>query len=727
MAQEATQIEVPNFEATTDGKKIFTPKQWLERFRQYTKRKYKMDIAELIRGEEMTQNEWATKENQIQDDFIWGLGPEALYQMTRAEYKTDPDKIAIKDLIRLFNEYFLPKRNTYHNGGEFFWTKQTEAETPEDFWRRLIEIEKECNFESITAEELLISKFMTAITDKKLRDKLMKEKKPEMKKTIEMIKQNTYEKKNNKNTIPEALISNRKKEIKEEPIQRMDKFNSRPRKTFNNNRPCSFCNAPNWNTTHKCPALDQACNNCGKKGHIARSCRQRENYKNKLRNVIETENSISEESDESETSIHSIERVNRIIDRNKYLTTIVKINGTEKEFVIDIGSPISIMPADNTIMKESEIQKVRHRYQDVNKNEVKFRGKIPVDIEYENNKQKMQLLITERNDITPLLGMDWLKKFKLTIGNIQLDENDQSEKRRVIEKFPDLFRNNTTKKDTEINIQLKPGHYPVKQKARPIPLHLQEAVGKEIEKLTKSGHLEKVKHVDEDCFISPVVLTVKNDKSVKIALDSRKLNDSCIKVRPHMPNMEELLNQIPVEITKDRTKELRMSKIDLDYAYGQMMLSEETSRQCVFAITGGNFSGYYRFKRGFYGLADIPTIFQEKIDRTLEYCTPEWLDDIIVVTRGDREDHEKKLFDVLKKLEDAGYRASERKSEFFKNKMKWLGLEIDENGIKPNKEKVKAILELKHPENPKLFSGQYNIWQNSYQNCQKEQTDYEYY
>ena len=134
----------------------------------------------------------------------------------------------------------------------------------------------------------------------------------------------------------------------------------------------------------------------------------------------------------------------------------------------------------------------------------------------------------------------------------------------------------------------------------------------------KSGHLEKVKHVDEDCFVSPVVISVKSDKSVKIALDSWKLNDTDIKVRPHMPNMEGLLNQISVEITKDRTKELRISKIDFDYAYDQMMLSEETSRQCVFAITGGNFSGYYRFKKGFYGLADIPTIFQEKIDRTLE-------------------------------------------------------------------------------------------------------------
>ena len=103
------------------------------------------------------------------------MGPEAIYQIIRAEYKTDPDSINIKDLIRLFLEYYLPNRNTYHNRRDF-WAKQTEEETPEEFWRRLIEIEKECNFNTITAEELLIFKNMTAITDKKLRDKLLQKK-----------------------------------------------------------------------------------------------------------------------------------------------------------------------------------------------------------------------------------------------------------------------------------------------------------------------------------------------------------------------------------------------------------------------------------------------------------------------------------------------------------------------------------------------------------------------
>ena len=143
---------------------------------------------------------------------------------------------------------------------------------------------------------------------------------------------------------------------------------------------------------------------------------------------------------------------------------------------------------------------------------------------------------------------------------VKLAENNQSEKEKIINKLPGLFENNETIRDIEIKIQLKPGHFPVKQKARPVPLHLQE-----IGKLIKFGHLEEIKDIDENCFKLPVVITVNSNKSVQIALGSRKLNDSGIKTRPHMPNMEELLNQISVEIPRDQTKQLFISKIDLDF------------------------------------------------------------------------------------------------------------------------------------------------------------------
>ena len=127
-----------------------------------------------------------------------------------------------------------------------------------------------------------------------------------------------------------------------------------------------------------------------------------------------------------------------------------------------------------------------------------------------------------------------------------------------------------------------------------------------------------------------------------------------------MPKMEELISKISAEITKNNG-EIWMSKIDLDYAYGQVTLSKEASKHCVFSIIGGDFTGHCRFKKGFYGLSDIPTVFQEHIDLLLEFKTPVWLDDIICVTNRTIDEHEQEGREVLNKSQNAGYRASEKK------------------------------------------------------------------
>ena len=105
--------------------------------------------------------------------------------------------------------------------------------------------------------------------------------------------------------------------------------------------------------------------------------------------------------------------------------------------------------------------------------------------------------------------------------------------------------------------------------------------------------------------------------------------------------MEELLDQISTGITRVQNEPLWVSMIGLEYAYLQLKLSEEVSRQCNFAITGGNMNGYYRFEKELHCLSDIPTMLQEKIDRKLNYQTPVWLDDVTIVTREDKEKQEK--------------------------------------------------------------------------------------
>ena len=128
----------------------------------------------------------------------------------------------------------------------------------------------------------------------------------------------------------------------------------------------------------------------------------------------------------------------------------------------------------------------------------------------------------------------------------------------------------------------------------------------------KQSHIEKANNIDENCFVSPAVLTVKIDMSVKIAMDSRKLNKITIKRKAQMPNMEKLISRISKKIADGPADEIWTSKLDLDYAYGQLILSKEARNLCIFAVIGGDFTGYYRFLKGSTGYWVYRPSFKKK-------------------------------------------------------------------------------------------------------------------
>ena len=193
------------------------------------------------------------------------------------------------------------------------------------------------------------------------------------------------------------------------------------------------------------------------------------------------------------------------------------------------------------------------------------------------------------------------------------------------------------------------------------------------------------------------MITLKKDKPIKIALDSRKLNEPTIKRKTQMLNMEELISKISRKISEEKEGEIHITKLDFDYAYGQLRLDEQKRNLCIFTVTSGEFEGYYRFLKGFCRLADIPPIVQERIDRTLEFKHPAWLDDIIIVTKGSAEKHEGEIEETMKKLEEAGYRQIPKKCDFFRRKAEWIGHKIDQNGIRPLQDKLEAITKIEIP------------------------------
>ena len=132
----------------------------------------------------------------------------------------------------------------------------------------------------------------------------------------------------------------------------------------------------------------------------------------------------------------------------------VKIGGTEKELIVDMGSPVTIIPPDKEVIKAQKILPITRRYQDLNKNEVKFTGQITVEAEGRGIRKNLPMLITEGEDIKPLIGMDWLREFNWTTGNIESTRtlNNQSEKDKIITKFEKRLKTNPTIKDAEIKI-----------------------------------------------------------------------------------------------------------------------------------------------------------------------------------------------------------------------------------------------------------------------------------
>ena len=88
----------------------------------------------------------------------------------------------------------------------------------------------------------------------------------------------------------------------------------------------------------------------------------------------------------------------------------------------------------------------------------------------------------------------------------------------------------------------------------------------------------------------------------------------------------------------------------------------------VYSLLRGRIHGYYRFLKRFYGLAQIQLILQERIDKTLEFKHQARLDDTIIVTKGNIEEHEMEMKATMKKLEEAGYRLHLKKANSSKEK-----------------------------------------------------------
>ena len=129
--------------------------------------------------------------------------------------------------------------------------------------------------------------------------------------------------------------------------------------------------------------------------------------------------------------------------------------------------------------------------------------------------------------------------------------------------------------------------------------------------------------------------------------------------------------------------------------FWQVNLDEESSYLCTFNTPFGR----YRFKRMPFGISSAPEVFQKKNEALFDDISGVEIifDDIIVAAESEVE-HDTIVRKLLQRAREANVKFNEAKLQFKVSEVKYMGNIVSESGLKPDDEKIRAILEMPVPE-----------------------------
>ena len=195
------------------------------------------------------------------------------------------------------------------------------------------------------------------------------------------------------------------------------------------------------------------------------------------------------------------------------------------------------------------------------------------------------LLVTERRarcilglDLQGRLGIQTSQKSapsQKSRFDVLLCEQSEGMQHQFNQKFPSLFDQKGESKNHVVNTEFKNPLCPIQEKGRRIPIHIQEKMQAELSNLLSEGHITKPDKCTSDCFIAPIVITVKKDDSIILVLDAKPINRQLYNNKYQMPNVDELLDGVSQIVTANTAGTLYFTVLDLNYAYSQVRLNAQ--------------------------------------------------------------------------------------------------------------------------------------------------------
>ncbi|XP_076545695.1 uncharacterized protein LOC143305545 [Osmia lignaria lignaria] len=165
--------------------------------------------------------------------------------------------------------------------------------------------------------------------------------------------------------------------------------------------------------------------------------------------------------------------------------------------------------------------------------------------------------------------------------------------------------------------------------------------------------------------------------------------------------VEKLLDRYNHMITSgNKVRCVSTSELKIKLKEDKISIAEDSIEKTAFVTP----DGHYEFLRMPFGLANAPAVFQRAINTALGTLRNKialvYIDDVLIPSRT-IEEGLKYLEIVLQALDTAGFSINIEKCKFFQKTIEYLGREVSAEGIRPGKDKVRALLESPVPCNIK--------------------------
>ncbi|KAG5895240.1 hypothetical protein JTB14_003454 [Gonioctena quinquepunctata] len=293
--------------------------------------------------------------------------------------KQDEDKI-----LQEFEKYFVPKTNVSIERHKFNTRCQLEGEYFDSFLKDLRTIAASCNFGQLQSS-LIKDRIVCGISDKRIKDRLLREQNLELNKAIEICKAAEESDKHIKKLYNGNEYDKEMCEIqKSEDSRYMEKVQRHQRNTNFQNRRCGWnksqpstsgaspcgwnksqpstsgaypsimqrhtpsrivtsCPKCGYSPSHKrCPAEGRRCNRCNRFGHFGKVCRYE--TKHEICHLVDTRSEQSGE-DIDEHDEYLLGSVDDCFNEYEWCVRLRILNGNKNiVFKVDTGAQVNAIP-----------------------------------------------------------------------------------------------------------------------------------------------------------------------------------------------------------------------------------------------------------------------------------------------------------------------------------------------------------------------------------------------